>query len=378
MESRNTNKLSHPYFENLTGLRAIGALSVFLFHAFLENSDNWGEFYSSSTMQVITKIFSKGNYGVSLFFVLSGFLITYLLLHEAKVNKQINVFGFFMRRLLRIWPLYFLIVGFGFLIYPHFIGGVHTSNSPVMYSLFLSNFEEIFNGFRDPVNMLTITWSVSIEEQFYISWVLLMVLFPFMRKGKGFLPYFLLLIVVSLVFRWYLRSDYTALYYHTCTVMSDLAIGGILAYSCFRYHIQQRLQQIPRSFNLIVYPLGIALIVGSRFVFQGDLIVIEKVVIGIFFAYIIFDQAFGKHSVLKVDKVPLLFQLGTISYGFYMYHIIVLHYLHTLVFEHYLNESIFYFLLYILLAFAFTYVISYLSYHYFEKPILRLKKSFQA
>lgn len=329
-------------------------------------------------MQILTKIFSKGNYGVSLFFVLSGFLITYLLLHEAKVKKQIYVFGFFMRRLLRIWPLYFLIVGFGFLIYPHLAGGVHTTNSPVMYSLFLSNFEEILNGFRDPVNMLTITWSVSIEEQFYISWVLLMVLFPFMRKGKGFLPYFVLLIAVSLIFRWYLRNDFTALYYHTCTVMSDLAIGGLLAYVCFHYNIHERFQKIPRWFNLVVYPMGIAMIIGSRLIFQGDLIVLEKLVIGVFFAYIIFDQAFGKRSVLKVDKVPLLFQLGTISYGFYMYHIIVLHYLHVLIFEKYLNDSALYFLLYLLLGFTLTYVLSYLSYHYFEKPILRLKRNFQA
>ncbi|MDB2657553.1 hypothetical protein N9Y60_05785 [Crocinitomicaceae bacterium] len=101
MNSQNTSKLSHPYFENLNGLRAIGALSVFVFHSFLLGNEIWGDFYQSKYFQIAVQVFSKGNYGVSLFFVLSGFLITYLLLHEAKSKGAIGVFGFFMRLIMQ-------------------------------------------------------------------------------------------------------------------------------------------------------------------------------------------------------------------------------------------------------------------------------------
>ena len=110
MENNKTEKLSLPFYENLNGLRFIGALSVFLFHGFTLGREMWGDFFNTPIFTGLFKLMSKGHHGVGLFFVLSGFLITSLLLHEAKNKGQINAFGFFMRRLLRIWPLYFIVV----------------------------------------------------------------------------------------------------------------------------------------------------------------------------------------------------------------------------------------------------------------------------
>lgn len=377
MNSRNTAKLSHPYFENLNGLRAIGALSVFLFHGFLLGNEMWGTFSGSEWFTLLSKVMSKGNYGVSLFFVLSGFLITYLLMHEAQFRGKIDIGSFFMRRLLRIWPVFFLVVLFGFVIYPILPGGIQTQNSPWMYSFFLSNFEEIRVGFNDPVNFLTITWSVSIEEQFYISWVVLMAFLPFLRKGKGILPLMVTLILGSLVFRWMHRSEEITLYYHTLAVMSDLALGGLLAWFTFHWRIQDKLNKIPMLVNVLIYSCGILGIIGTRVVFRGDLIVIEKLVLGVFFAYVIFDQAFGKHSLFKVDKVPGLYRLGEISYGFYMYHCIVIYYVQYSFAQAGWTDSLFHFMLFLLTSFALSYLLSLTSYQLMEKPILRLKKFFQ-
>lgn len=376
MESPNKTNLSHPYFNNLNGLRALGALAVFLFHTFLLGHEVWGDFYKTTLFQALTKVMSKGNYGVSLFFVLSGFLISYLLMHEAKRKGTIHVFGFFMRRLLRIWPVYFVVLLFGFVVFPQLPFGVQTINSPWFYGFFLSNFEEIRVGFMDSVNFLTVLWSVSIEEQFYMSWVVLMALLPFLRRGKGFLPYFLLLIGISLNARWFYRDSEIALYYHTLTVVSDLGIGGLLAYSCFHWNWDERFQSISKWTNLAVYAFGIAMILGVRFVFQGDLIVLEKLVLGLFFAYIIFDQAFGKHSFFKADRIPLFFEMGKISYGFYMYHCIVIYYVQQFFAANDLTDHIGYFVGYLVLSFVLTFAISWASYRWMEVPVLRLKKRF--
>jgi len=376
LNSQNPSNLSRPYFENLNGLRAIGALAVFVFHAFLLGNEMWGDFYSSDTFQWITLVASKGNYGVSLFFVLSGFLITYLLMHEAKSTGKIAVFAFFMRRLLRIWPVYFIVVGFGFLIYPQLPYGVQTTHSGWMYAFFLSNIEEVRNGLNDSVNLLTITWSVSIEEQFYLAWVALMAIFPFLRKAKGFLPYLVLIAISSIAFRWLHVNDYQTLYYHTFAVMSDLALGGLLAYACFHWNFQRYFESTPRWLSTAIYALGILLIVGVRKVFVGDLIFLEKIILGFFFVFVIADQTFGKNSIFKSDKIPGFFKLGTISYGFYMYHCIVLYYVQVLFTQMNWTANLLHFSLYFLLSLILTLVLSSLSYRFVEKPVLKLKRRF--
>src|SRR5215210_6286731 len=104
------------FFENLDGLRFFCFLSVFLFHSFhTENPD-----ISSSPVYRLFKhsLFGNGNLGVNFFFVLSGFLITYLLIEEKKLTGKIHIGNFWIRRILRIWPLYFACVLIGFVFFP--------------------------------------------------------------------------------------------------------------------------------------------------------------------------------------------------------------------------------------------------------------------
>jgi len=379
-----TNQLSTPFFENLNGLRFVGALSVFLFHCFTLGREIWGDFFQTPIFKSLSKVFSKGHHGVGLFFVLSGFLITYLLLHEAKKNKTINAFGFFMRRLLRIWPLYFLIVLFGFFLFPMLPFGDTTTNSFLHYSLFLSNFEEIWNGWRDSINFLTVTWSVSIEEQFYMAWVALIAVIPAFRRGKYFNWYFLLLILTSVVFRFLvITGDSSAilqertLYFHTLSVLSDLAIGGYLSYLCFHYAIPEKLKNLARWNILLIYLLGTATILFSRILFVDFGIVFERIAIGLFFAFIIFEQVYCVNSFFKADKLPGFFKLGEISYGLYMYHCIVIFYVQHLFVQMEWTNSLAGFIGFILMSGIVTYAISYISYRLIEKPILGLKRFFR-
>ena len=296
MVNQKPDNLSSPRFENLNGLRFIGALSVFLFHSITLGKETWGDFFNTIWFSGLTKVTEKGHHGVGLFFVLSGFLITYLLMHEAKKNEKINVFGFFMRRLLRIWPLYFIIVFFGFLIFPILPHGIQTRNSLGYYSVFLSNFEEIWNGWQDKVNLLTITWSVRVEEQFYIGWVALMVLIPPFRKGKLFFFYFTTIIISSLIFRYINMDHERTIYYSTFSVMSDLTMGGYLSYLCLHFKIQNRFKGISKLKLYSIYALGIVGVLVSRKLFTGDLMIFERIAIAFFFAFIIFEQAYCTNS----------------------------------------------------------------------------------
>ena len=103
-----------------------------------------------------------GDIGVNFFFVLSGFLITFLLLSERQFTGRIAIAAFYMRRVLRIWPLYFVVVLIGFVVFPwlkaHF--GETTSHEPAQlwyYLVFLANFNNLNNGSNTPT--LTLLWS---------------------------------------------------------------------------------------------------------------------------------------------------------------------------------------------------------------------------
>ena len=378
MERQKKSILSErPFFENLNGLRFTGALMVFIFHCFTLNRNIWGDFTNGNIFKITYKIASKGHHGVGLFFVLSGFLITFLLLNEISKNGSVNVKHFFMRRILRIWPLYFLLIFFGFFIFPHLPNGQSTNHSLLMYGGFLSNMDEIAVGLTDSLNFLTVTWSVSIEEQFYLSWMFLMAVLPFFRKGKYFQLYFILLILISICFRFLNLADERALYFHTFSVISDLAIGGLLAYLVQKYSIQKILKPIKKIHLLFIYAAGISLIIASNVIFKGALISIEKVVISLFFAFVILEQVYSDHSFYKIDKVPYFFQSGKLTYGFYMFHCVFIYYWSIFFANNGFTDSVWQFILYILVVFISTYATAYLSMKYFEKSLLSLKRYFR-
>jgi len=161
------------YFPSLNGLRFIAALLVIFHH--IEQI----KFYFKMENLWVTSPFIGviGKLGVVLFFVLSGFLITYLLLAEEHSFKTINVKNFYFRRMLRIWPLYFLIVALAFFILPNIpmftIPGFekHVIYHDLFYKLFL--YAIIFPNLAMTfgiVSYVSHAWSIGPEEQFYLIW----------------------------------------------------------------------------------------------------------------------------------------------------------------------------------------------------------------
>lgn len=369
------NKADH--LPNLDGLRFLGALMVFIFHVFTLNREVWGDFFTSSSFLFLRKLTSIGHYGVNLFFVLSGFLITLLLLREIQKNGKINVGFFLIRRILRLWPLYFLLICFGFFLFPHLPFGVETTHEFWRYTLFLSNFDEIIHGKTDSLNFLTATWSVSVEEQFYILWAVVIGLFGFVRL-LTFRWFFVLIIACSLVFRCFFRHDEVVLYYHSLSVISDMAIGGLAA-----TWVHERGQEIwitrLRKWHLVLlYGLGLLFLFGANRLLPNPLHVIERILSGTFFAFVILEQLLNQHSFYKADRLPFFQKAGKLTYGFYLFHSVLIYYLSQLVDSLSWNQHPMHFVLFVIVVFALNSLISVLSYRYFEYPILSLKQKFRA
>lgn len=365
------------HFENLNGLRFIGAFMVFLFHAFTINREVWGPFFESVPFAALRKLTSIGHYGVNLFFVLSGFLITYLLLKELRERGKIHVGFFLIRRVLRLWPLYFVLVLFGFFLFPHLPFGIQTVHEFWRYGLFLSNFDEIINGSRDSLNFLTATWSVSIEEQFYIGWAVVIGLFKW-KTIRSFQTFFLLVITSSFVFRIYYAGNQSFLYYHTISVISDMGIGGLLATLVFEKESIPFIERLKKWQIIGIYLLGTGFLFTAHKILPGKLIAVERLISGTFFAFVLIEQLKSKQSFFKADRIPYFERAGKLTYGFYLFHSLLIYYI-CLTFESlHWNQHAAYFILYFFILLISNSLLSILSYRYFEKPLLNLKRYFRA
>lgn len=365
------------YFENLDGLRFLSFLAVLLFHSFYTEST---EILNNPNYKAITKIFSSGFLGVNFFFVLSGFLITYLLFAEFEKNQKINIFSFYIRRILRIWPLYILIVIIGFIGWPIFKNMFNESfvekSNWLYYIFFTSNFEVAIIKILPSSAILGILWSIAIEEQFYLIWPHLTKHF---KKGS-FVLLCCLIIVASIIFRFYYRDDYSIIYYHTLSVISDMAIGGLIAYfAFFNNTFLNWVIKRPRYQIILLYVVTFSLIYFKKqlFGYEGIPIVMERVIFGLLFGSILLEQNYCKNSLFKLSKIKILSLLGKYTYGLYMYQFIgivlalrISKILGT-------NQTLYgVILLETLLALIFTIIIAVVSYYVLEKRFLKLKDTF--
>lgn len=347
------------YFKELDGVRGVAALMVMLFH-FCQalQPDN----ASISKIQTIAKF---GQTGVSLFFVLSGFLITRILLSSKNDNKFFV--NFFIRRSLRIFPLYF-----GFLAITYFfIPYLTNTDSPsfaeqAYYWFYLQDFAATFNwNAAGPFHF----WSLAIEEHFYLFWPFV-VYWCNIRQLKVVV---LLIVISAFLVRILLNSNHFEVFYFTFSRIDEIAIGSLLAVFEFekRFTIKS-----PRYF-LFTF---VAIIVPTMFIWLSlnqsgnPILQVTKflMISGSYLCILGYTITSQKtnwlNQILKIK--PLLFT-GKVSYGLYIFHPVCFALFSSLVG----TSSI---LLNLAGGLITTYLISAASFYFFESRFLLLKNRYSA
>ena len=369
------------YFDNLDSIRFIAAMMVFLQHGmsasykYLPVKDTFWDH--------LLNVVSNGGTGVSIFFVLSGFLITYLLISEYELKSRVEISNFYIRRILRIWPLYFAVVFFSFLLYPFLkkmIGMNNPLGSNIIYHLlFLSNFDVIhvqtFCPGKDAMSQ-GITWSVSIEEQFYLFWPLIFTFLP----RRLWVYAILLVITVSLLFRMNHMQNSSVIYFHTLSVLVDSGIGGLMAYLIKKYTVVKTFfeNSSTKTHGLFFIVTIILLLYGSKIFQYPYSTALNRSIISVSFALVIASQALtNRNSILNLKNLTFANKWGKYTYGIYLIHPIAITLLDvTLRIGHISRENFFRSFSFGLASFILTLIMSKLSYDYYESRFIRLKDKF--
>lgn len=357
------------FFPNLDGLRTLACLAVFGFHGFIAAVPK----HTAPTRAF--SIFVSGTMGVNFFYVLSGFLITYLLLEEEQQYQRIDLQEFYRRRVLRIWPLFYACVAYGFLVLPllmHlFRVPYHETANLDLHLAFLGNLDTVWQGVQPTSGALAVLWSVAIEEQFYLVWpVLLMFLFRRWRPGA-----FLLVLVVSLGFRYGHYANEVLIYRHSLAVMSDMAMGGAAAWACFSFPaLWQHIAGWSRWTIAGLYVVALVLIVAQKMLpLTPGAVAVQRITRSALFVLIILEQNYATHSWFKLKNSRWLTYWGTFTYGFYCLHPIVLDWL-VFASEHlHLPSTPLNTLVRVAIGLPLSAGLAWVSFTYWERPFLKLK-----
>lgn len=288
------------YIPEFDSIRAIAVLLVIIYHWFEENK--------------ILNFIPNGPLGVNIFFVLSGFLITGILL---KAKKQIETQGltrslafrnFYIRRTLRIFPIYYLL-----LIIFWLLGDPVIRGNAVYYFTYTSNY--LFYSHQDFPARLAHLWSLGVEEQFYILWPFLILLVK-----RKYLPYLISLFIVIGISSNYIfteKSSWVEILTPAC--FDAFSIGAGLSYIlAYRVDIIERIQPIYKWIFFAVLFLFILSIFDYSFLPRRTCHALLAVTI---IYYCLFKK--NNRVMNYVLENKLLMRIGKISYGVYLYHLFV-------------------------------------------------------
>lgn len=360
--ARTPKKVKKRYIPSLDGLRALAVIAVILYHLDLPFAPG-------------------GLLGVTVFFVLSGYLITGLLMAEIEETGTVNLPQFWLRRVRRLFPAIVLVVVVVTALCVLFNHPLLTKLRPdVLPSLFwFQNWWYVFRGLSyfdslgDP-SPLTHFWSLAIEEQFYLVWPIILLLVSRLGAGKTLIRRgCLVLAVASALLMGVLYNpleDPTRVYYGTDTRACSLLIGAWLAlFWPGQALTEQGTRNVPAStINLldVIGALALAGIVAmmalidgfSGFMYHGG-IVLNSVLTAVVIAVIVHPRSrLGKFASLR----PFVW-VGQRSYGIYLWHYPIILLMKPL------NGSGAYQWWFVLAVIAVTFVVSALSYTFVENPI---------
>jgi len=368
----NNNELSSinnapVYLPGLNGLRAIAALAVVVSHTTLA-LDEFGldpNIFGADMEGKARGLDLAGN-GVTIFFVLSGFLISFLLMKEKEIHP-LKIKDFYIRRALRIWPLYYLYLALALLT--AFLYHIPINREMIFPYVFMAaNIPFIL---QMTLPFLSHYWSLGVEEQFYLFFPQLACL-----SNKRLLNTSLILIVFFLLLKvlcWFLQKKYgyeiplatiTVTRFH---VMLMGVVAAILYYQENKLFLQVCTHKAVQALAWI----GLLFIAMNRFHFAS---VIDGELVAVIAVVLIMGQVTKRNPIINLENRVCDF-IGKISYGIYVIHPLLIFYVAQVTGKLSSQTFIGYLFVYTIILLA-TIVVAYLSYTYFEKPFLRWKQKF--
>lgn len=343
---------------SLDGLRGFAVILVMIFHTFLP--------------------YTQGGFiGVDIFFVLSGFLITTLFLKEYDSYQTLNLKYFYMRRLLRLTPALLVLVVVFFVYSQFFMSASDKESAPFAVLGALLNFNNLAKAYGwYKLSALGHTWSLSIEEQFYLVWPVMFLLLSFLFRNRKSIAVTLVIIILLL---WVNRtllalSDVSIerLYNGSDTHSDGLFIGCLTAllislhcdkFRNFTAFLEKYRMSIP-LLSILFYVLATFLFgIGIRAVYIWFLPLLN-VISAMLIAYLYCN---GNTINTFIFSNRYFIWLGSISYGVYLWH----WFIYRVVMGFDISG------IYVgLIGIPVTIAIASLSFYFLEKPVLKFKKNF--
>jgi peptidoglycan/LPS O-acetylase OafA/YrhL len=305
------------YMPHLDGIRAFAVGAVIVEH--------WASGMPGTLRNIIASL-DLGGWGVECFFVLSGFLITLLLLQakESQPSFGTALGHFYGRRVLRIFPAYYLALGL------LAVFATDSRHALWWHVFYLGNIYPLWHGTFVPVGGHF--WSLALEEQFYLFWPLIVLWLPYRKLVCLALA---LALALALMFmgpatRWLLWQGmgeiHLSMWTFPTTALDLLAFGALLA--CVKH---ERQLSVDDAFVRRITGLGLAALVIYAIAFAigrntGEFVIIGRSLLALVFGALILRASFGIIGPAKaILGNPIMVWLGLISYGLYIYHPFVPH-----------------------------------------------------
>lgn len=350
------------FFGSLDGLRALSILGVLWTHVWYVSGL---EYYNRLQHYPVLKM---GAFGVDVFFGISGFLITTLLLRERSKNGRISLRDFYLRRSLRIWPLYYATLGIYVLLVIFLQRG--TGRDRVFFHFFpgyLTFTYTWFAGWAASGAVFNFAWSLSVEEQFYVVWALVL------RILRGLLPTLVMILMILLrlsvhfnVLQNFILKD--SLPWRIAAGISvPICLGAILAQIL---HSEKGFRILrPILGSKWAAPLWLLLLLASLVPRQPFWQMIQWFLVAAVVGSCVIREDNALAPFLRFR--PLAY-IGLVSYGMYLLNTLVLDAVNPVMNRIGLRHPLLKFPVFV----AVTVLVAGISYRFFETPFLRLKERF--